>query len=196
MKNFKHIFFCFLTALLFSCSANDYSSYCPTWKGFTYKTGNYPDYVPGNPRNILLHPGDSVHITAHQLERGHLINATHYTWTICYDTLDTRNTDDPSDDCRVRVESSYNFRTNYDGYIDGADDPVCHMLLPANALPTESGKPYSVTFVARYTYSGQGVKIETGNIVDNSAYSGTITPQSGPTAGGASGTLKFSVEER
>ena len=192
MMNFKHIFFCFLTAFFFSCSENDYSSYCPTWKGFTYKTGNYPNYVNGNPRNILLHPGDSIHITDHQKERGHLINATSYTWTISYDTIDVKS----GERVRVPATKSYTKRTNYDGYIDGADDPVCHMLLPANALPTESGKPYSVTFVARYTYSGQGVTIETGNIVDNSAYSGTITPQSGPTAGGASGTLKFSVEER
>lgn len=193
----KYILLLFFLVVAFAaCTKNDYTSYCPTWKGFTYKTGNYPNYIAGNPRKAVLQPGDSVHITAHQLERGHLINATHYTWTICYDTLDTRSTDDPSDDRRVRVESTYNFRTNYDGYVNGADDPVCHMLLPANALPTESGKPYSVTFVARYSYSGQGVTIETGNIVDNSSYSGTIKPQSGPTAGGASGTLKFSVEER
>ena len=110
MKNFKHIFFCFLTAFLFSCSENDYSSYCPTWKGFTYKTGNYPNYVPGNPRNILLHPGDSIHITAHQKERGHLINATSYTWTIGYDTIDVKSGK------RVHATKSYTQRTNYDGY--------------------------------------------------------------------------------
>lgn len=185
----KHIFICFLTALIFSCSKNDYSSYCPTWKGFTYKTGDYPNYVSGNPRNIVLHPGDSVHVTAHQKERGHLINATYYTWTISFDTIDVKSGK------RVQASKTYSKRTNYDGYIDGADDPVCHMLLPENALPTQNGKPYSIGFKAQYNYSGQGVTIETGNIVDNNAYSGIITPQSGPTGGGAVGNLNFNVEE-
>lgn len=191
----KYILLLFFLVVAFAaCTKNDYTSYCPTWKGFTYKTGNYPNYIAGNPRKAVLQPGDSVHITAHQLERGHLINATHYTWTICYDTLDTRSTDDPSDDRRVRVESTYNFRTNYDGYVNGADDPVGHLYLHRKALPSNSVERYSIKFNARYAYSGQGVTVESGNVVENGAYGGSISPQSGPTGGGAYGTLYFTVE--
>ena len=175
-----------LMFLLLSCEKNDYTSYCPTWKGFTYMTGNYPDYVSGNPRSIYLYPNDSIHITAHQNERGHLINSTDYTWTICYDTLDAEGN-------RQHATKTYNQHTNYDGYTNGADDPVCHMLLPQNALSTENGKYDTIKFVARYTYSGQGVSIVNGNIVDNTSYGGRITPQSGPTGGGAAGYLYFSV---
>ncbi len=191
--NRKYLFLCLLMAILYSCSKNDYSSYCPTWLGFTYKTGKFPNYVNGNPRNVVLNPDDSIHITAHQKERGHLINRTEYTWTISYDTLDTKGTEDPEDDERVRVDSVYNTRTNYDGYIDGADDPVGHLHLHRNVLPPEPGKYYSIRFVARFDYSGQGVTIENGNVVDNSSYGGHITPSSGETGGGAAGYLYFTV---
>ena len=90
--NHKCLYLCFflVAIIFFSCTKKDYSSYCPTWKGFTYTTGNYPNYVMGSPGNkVYMHPGDSIHLTAHQDERGHLINSTDYSWTICYDTLDT-----------------------------------------------------------------------------------------------------------
>lgn len=189
----KAVLCCLLTIAFISCSKSDHTSYCPTWLGFTYKTGNYPNYVTGNPRNMVLNPDDSVHVTAHQKERGHLINATYYTWTISYDTLDTKNNDNPDDDVRVRVDSVYNTRTNYDGYIDGADDPVGHLHLHKNVLPPKDGERYYIRFVARYDYSGQGVTIETGNVVDNSSYGGHITPSSGEIGGGAAGYLYFTV---
>lgn len=179
---------CLLSLACFACSKNDYTSYCPTWKGFTYKTGSYPNYVQGNPKNVVLNPGDSIHVTAHQDKKGQLINATSYTWTICFDTLDTEGN-------RVHATKSYTRYTNYDGYSYGADDPVGHILLPAKALPTEFNKPDTIRFVARFTYSGQGVTIETGNIIENTSYGGRITPQSGATGGGAAGNLYFTVPE-
>jgi hypothetical protein len=152
------------------------------------KKGNFPAYVDVNARNAVLNPGDSIHITAHQDKRGHLINATYYTWTICYDTLDT-------DGEKRHAQKTYDKRTNYDGYTDGADDPVGHLLLPVKALPTEDGKFDTIRFVARYTYSGQGVIVENGNIVENTSFGGRITPSSGPTGGGASGVFTFKVVE-
>ena len=195
LKIQKIVIFCLLSVVCFACSKNDYTSYCPTWYGFTYTIGDYPNYVQGNPRNVVLNPGDSIHITACQKERGHLINATKYSWTICYDTLDTKNNEDPNDDVIVHVRKTYydDKLTNYDGYSYGADDPVCHMQLPSNVLPTEYGKSDTIMFVARYVYSGQGVTIETGNIINNTSYNGRITPQSGPTGGGAAGNFYFSV---
>jgi hypothetical protein len=191
-KSFYTFHFSLFILLLFSCSKNDYSSYCPTWKGFTYKIGSYPNYVPGNSgSNIYLNAGDSIHITACQDQRGHLINGTYYTWTLCVDTLDTKDNDDPSDDVLVHANIVYNQHTNYDGYANGADDPICHMLIPESAQPDKSGKPDTIKFVARYIYSGQGVTIENGNIIDNTSYSGRITPQSGSTGGGAAGYFYF-----
>ena len=58
-----------LSVIVFACSKHDYTSYCPTWKGFTYKTGSYPNYVQGNPKSVVLLPGDSIHLTAHNLLR-------------------------------------------------------------------------------------------------------------------------------
>jgi len=85
----------FTLLFLSSCSENDYSSFCPTWLGFTYKTGSYPNYVQGKSGGIAsVNAGDSLHITACQKERGRLINGTDYSWTVCYDTLDTKMNDD------------------------------------------------------------------------------------------------------
>ena len=173
-----------LSVIALACSKHDYTSYCPTWMGFTYTIGARPNDVAGNPRNVVLHPGDSIHLTAHQDKKGHLINATYYTWTICYDTLN-------ADGERVHAKKTYDKRTNYDGYADGSNDPVGHLLLPANALPTESGKQDTIMFVARYIYSGQGVIVENGNISENTSYNGRITPQSGATGGGAAGYFYF-----
>ena len=184
--NQKTIVFCLLFVACLACSKHDYNSYCPTWKGFTYTVGARPNDVAGNVSSVVLHPGDSIHLTAHQDKRGHLINATYYTWTICYDTLDTNGE-------RSHANKTYSLRTNYDGYADGSNDPVGHLLLPANALPTEANKRDTIRFVARYTYSGQGVIVENGNIIDNTSFNGVITPQSGPTGGGAAGNFYFTV---
>lgn len=194
--NNKYIFLClFMAVTLFSCSEADTESRCPTWKGFTYYTGNYPNYTQGRVGNVVLHPGDSIHLTAHQEERGRLINATAYYWTICYDSLYTKGNDDPDDDVIVHVQEVYPpYRTNYDGYADGADDPVCHMLLPAKALATEGNKRDTIKFVAYYKYSGVGGTFDNGNIVDNTSYNGRITPQSSAYDGGAVGYFYFSVQ--
>ena len=196
----KAVVCCLLSVGFIACSKTDHDSYCPTWKGFTYTVGNRPNDVAGKPGKFVeLHPGDSIHLTAHQDKRGHLINATYYTWTICYDTLDTNGE-------RSHANKTIPQHTNYDGYAAGYDDkkgdpqgpadPVCHLLLPENALPTEANKPDTIRFVARYTYSGQGVIVENGNIVDNTSFSGVITPQSGPTGGGAAGNFFFIVVKR
>jgi len=184
---------------LLSCSEADTESYCPTWHGFTYKTGSYPNYVQhpsyiqGSP--ITLSLNDSVHVTARQDKHGQLINATDYLWTITYDTLDTRNQ-------IVHVRKTIKYHTNYDGYVDGADDPTGHMFIPGNAVPTadktkydRKSDPDTITFVARYMYSGQGIIYETGNIVENTSYNGRIVPQSNSIDGGATGNVLFTISK-
>ena len=190
--NKKALISIFFSLILFACSENDYNSSPPTWKGFTYKTGFFPNYVQhpgyvaGQP--FVLNAGDSIHITAHQDQRGHLINATDYMWTICYDVLDSNGE-------KVHVRNTISKHTNYDGYLDGADDPVGHLLLPIEALPTETGKPDTIKFVAYYKYSGTGMIYETGDIGSNTSINGRITPQSNSFYGGAAGYLYFKVEE-
>lgn len=210
--NYKHIFLCLLLATcLFSCTEKDYSAYPPTWYGFTYKVCSppdynyvqYPGYIQGKP--IVLCPGESIHITAHQDQRGRYINATDYTWTICYDTLNTRDNDDPTDDVVVHATKTYPQHTNYDGYAAGYDnkgnaigpaDPVCYLLLPESALPTE-GNPDTIKFNAKYKYStGQGAIYETGSIVANTSVNGRIIPQSNSQDGGAVGYIYFTVPKK
>ncbi len=170
-----------------SCSEKDYSSYCPTWKGFVVTKGNYPDYVKLSTSTFVVSPGDSLHITACQDKRGQRINSTNYTWSIMFDTLDTSGR-------RVHVRKDVTIHTNYDGYVNGDADPVWHGRIPANALPTAEGKRDTVQFSAEYKYSGQGVIVETGGIVSNSStYAGRITPQSGPMSGGANGVMTFTI---
>lgn len=192
--NLTHkLLFLLMVGCLFSCSDDDHTSFPPTWLGFTYTTGSYPNYVKGNPRNVILSAGDSIHLTAHQDKRGQLINGTDYNWILCYDTLDTKKNDNPDDDVIVHVQKVYRYHTNYDGYTNGADDPTGHLLIPANALPTVT-QPDTIKFVAYYNYSAQGVTVETGSIADNTSYAGRITPQSGPAGGGASGYFYFNIE--
>ncbi len=191
--------------LLFSCSDVDSDSYCPEWYGFSYKTGSYPNYVEGKKTGIpSLNRGDSIHLTACQQKRGHLINGTDYEWILCYDTLDTNNNDDPSDDVQVHVQKVYRQHTNYDGYeagyvngkTVGSADPLCHMLLPENALTTEYGKPDTIKFKAYYNYSGQGISIDTGSLEENTSsyYNGRIIPQSSAGYGGAVGYFYLYVQ--
>ena len=180
-----------------SCSEVDSDSYCPEWYGFSYKTGSYPNYTEGRTSGIpSLNRGDSLHLTACQQKRGHLINGTDYVWTLCYDTLDTNNNDDPSDDVPVHVQKFYRQHTNYDGYANGADDPVSHFFLPSNTVRTTAGRPDTIKFVAYYTYSGQGISIDTGSLEENTSsyYNGRIVPQSSAGYGGATGYFYFYVQ--
>lgn len=187
MKNLTKLALLALAVLTAACSESSYESYCPTWLGFTMTKGNYPNYTKISPTNFVVSKGDSLHITACQKERGHLINSTNYTWTICYDTLNTSNE-------RVHARKSVTVHTNYDGYVNGSDDPTGHLRIPTNALPTESGKQDTIKFTAQFAYSGQGVTVENGGIVSNTSYGGHITPQSGPAYGGASGYIYFKIQ--
>lgn len=182
----KHVFLCLLMAAgLFSCSSADTESYCPTWLGFTYTVNDDPN--PGNPRNAVVHPGDVLHITAHQDKRGHLINATDYSWTVYAKAVQDVDGHVVPDEIVAEVEE-YRQHTNYDGYDNGADDPVGHLTIPE----TMKEGSYYVKFVARYVYSGQGVTIDYENFT-NDSYGGHIIPQSGPSAGGAVGEFNFKV---
>ena len=184
----KHLILPAMMLLMASCSSTDTTSYCPTWKGFTIKKGTTADNLTTiSPRNISLSAGDYIQITACQDQKGHLINATTYEWIICCDTLD-----DNGNAHHVQLYTTK--RTNYDGYTDGADDPVFTKQIHARIKSTETGEQDTIKFVAKYSYSGQGVQVENGGIVSNTSYGGRITPQSGSMSGGASGYLYFTVE--
>ena len=173
-----------LIGMTVSCKNEKAESFCPTWKGFTYSITRDGVDVPVTGRIPTFVPGDWIHLTACQATRGNLINGTDYSWTLCYDK-------EIGEGKTEHVRETVYKHTNYDGYADGANDPRIDIQLPADAKET-SQKPDTIIFVARYAYSATGATIENGNIVDNS-YSGRITPQSGPTGGGAAGYFYFHV---
>jgi len=199
--NRKHILFYLLILVSFSCAEKDYSAFPPTWYGFTYKVCSppdyvyvsYPSYIQGNP--IALSPGDSIHITAHQEQRGRYIYAADYNWTICFDTIDAESGEKKhvKENYPKPNQASYPRHTNY-AYVNASDDPVCALWLPENALHTEEGKPDTIKFTAVYHYStGYGKIYETGNIGVNTSVNGRIVPQSNSIDGGATGYIYFTV---
>lgn len=188
MKHITKLALLALSVMAVACSkdSSEYESYCPTWKGFTCTVNG----KPVNSRFPTFVPGDQLQITACQDKLGHLINSTDYTWTLCYDTLDAKTGE------RVHAQMQAPAQhTNYDGYVTGSADPLWRFQLPENTLDTEFGRYDTIKFVARYSYSGYGVTVETGSIIENtgSYYAGRITPQSGPTGGGATGYYYFNV---
>jgi len=115
-----------------ACSDDDNESYPPTWKGFTLS--------PSSPS-----AGDSLTVTAVQDMKGHLINATTYTWTLSC-TLQK------ADDSVEEYSLTETDKTNYDGL--NSNDPVHKFFIPAEA----SGRA-TITFKATYNYSGSGIQV-------------------------------------
>lgn len=120
--------------------------------------------------------GDSVIITAKQITQGKLLNGTTYQWTI---------TD--SHDSTVYQE------TQEVVYDHEPSDPVVGYRIPADA---RTGR-YTVSFYAKYKYSGQGLVIDGGSYNQGSdGTSGSINPgASGLTYGECKGKVQFTVVE-
>lgn len=123
----------------------------------------------------VLAPEDSITITAKQITKGTLLNGTLYQWTI--------------KDSRDSVVLSEKQEVIYDHQ---SEDPVIGYRIPANA---RTGR-YTVSFYARYKYSGQGAVMGSGSYEqDNDGVSGSITPSaSGATYGECNGKVYFNVE--
>lgn len=123
----------------------------------------------------VLAPNDSITITAKQITKGTLLNGTIYQWTI--------------KDSRDSVVLSEKQEVIYDYQ---PDDPVIGYRIPANA---RTGR-YTVSFYAKYKYSGQGTVIGSGSYdQDNEGVTGSITPSaSGATYGECNGKVYFNVE--
>lgn len=167
----KHISLLALAALalatLSGCQDDDRQSYPPTWKGFSL--------APAKPV-----AGDSLTVTALQDHKGHLINATQYTWTLtCIVYKDDLSTEE-----YALTETD---RTNYDGL--NSSDPTHRFLLPAGA----QGRA-TIAFRAVYNYSAQGIDVSYGGDYERPAgVMGSILSQSGQMSGGASGTVTFNI---
>lgn len=119
-------------------------------------------------------PGDSIVITAKQATRGTLLNGTTYQWTI----TDSR-------DSTVYTETQ---EVIYDHQ---PSDPVIGYRIPNNA---RTGR-YTVSFYARYKYSGKGEVLSGGPYDQGSdGTSGSINPSaSGATYGESKGKVYFNV---
>lgn len=167
----KHLILLALAALALAtmtgCHDDDRQSYPPTWKGFAL--------APAKPV-----AGDSLTVTALQDHKGHLINATQYTWTLSC----TVYKDDLSTEEYTLTETD---RTNYDGLNNA--DPTHRFLLPAGA----QGRA-TIAFRAVYNYSAQGIEVSYGGDYERPAgVMGSILSQSGQMSGGASGTMTFNI---
>lgn len=136
-------------------------SYPPTWLGFSL--------IPSSP-----HAGDSLMVTALQDKKGHLINATMYTWTLSC----TLYKPDGSFEKYRQTETD---KTDYDGLSNA--DPEHKFLVPVAA----SGKA-TISFRAIYNYKAKGAEVHY-----NDNYVIDIRSQSGMMSGGASGEVSFDI---
>ena len=172
---------CLLVSLS-SCQKNDYSSYPPTWKGFQI-TNNGQEVSP----RTGIFAGDKITVTALQDQKGQLINATTYNWSVTAPVL----TDD-GETYKDSVFFSKSIHTNYDGYENGSLDPSIEFTIPSNALGRAT-----VKFSATYAFSGNGIQVSDGGNYENSgSVSGYINSGSSAQYGKANGSVSFTINAR
>ena len=163
-----------------SCKKNDYSAYPPTWKGFQFTR----DGQAVNPRTGI-YAGDIVTVTALQDQKGRYIEKTVYTWNV-KGTIQLEN--GSYDENYVFFEDE--IPTNYDGTDNG--DPSIQFTIPQNAIGQAT-----VSFKADYRYYGNGIQVSDGGTYDNSSStSGSIHSTSSATWGGATGSVRFKINNR
>jgi len=169
---------CLLVSLS-SCEKKDYSSYPPTWKGFLF-TNNGQEV---NPRTGIF-GGDEITVIAQQEKKGHLINGTTYNWTVI---MPVEQEDGSWKNDTIKKST----HTNYDGYLDGSNDPSLTFLVPSKAAGLST-----VTFSATYAFSGEGIQVEDGGNYESGTASGYINSTSGAAYGKANGSARFTVNAR
>ena len=69
MKKLTFLFLSIIAIVFVACGDDEKGSYPPTYQGFRYEPS-------------VAYAGDSVFITAVQQRKGHLLNATDYTWSM------------------------------------------------------------------------------------------------------------------
>lgn len=158
-----------LLGLGFVGCSND-SSDCrpPVFQGFRYQ-----------PATVC--PGDSVFITAVQLEKGHYLNATDYQWKLTVSV---------EQDGQVRDSLlTYSHHTNYGGL--DSSDPTWRLQLPPNTVPGT----YACSFNARWSNSadGQGGTYNGGT---GQGCTGSITTTSYTLYSQATGSFRLPVRSR
>lgn len=166
-----------ILAFITSCEKNDYSSYPPTWKGFQFThNGQIVNVRTG------IHAGNVITVTALQDEKGRLINATNYKWSV---KARIQKEDGSYKDDSVFFTTT--IQTNYDYY--GGEDPSVQFTIPSNAQGMAT-----LSFSADFHYSGNGIQVSDGSTYEESSSTfGTIHPISSATVGGASGTVTFTI---
>lgn len=128
-----------------SCDDTDAISIIPHFSNITSE--------PANPS-----PGDSITLTAHQDQIGHLLNGTTYDWTIRFSFFyDGSATKDST--------FTWSERTNYDGI--GKADPTIGFRIPNNIAGN-----LTVSLHASYNCSGQ---TEAGALYGQASCSNQIT---------------------
>ena len=143
-----------------SCEKKNYDSYPPSWLGFD---------VPAS-----VQAGQTITARAVQAEKGRLINATTYKWTLYVERASKKDT------------LTNIVRTNYDGTDNS--DPTWTITIPADARP---GTPATLLFEASYSYSGGGV--EGPKNPGSTQYRSYINSSSGAMSGRANGSVSMAV---
>ena len=164
IRSFVPFLFLFSLVGLVSCDEEDYNSYVPTFKGFRVE--------PSEPT-----VGDSITITAVQVQKGHLIYRATYNWVV---------------KCQGTVVYDSPHKVVYD---NESADPQIVFRLPDDA-PMGT---YTVSFTANYKFSGQGSVINNGGTYDDpeEGISGQINlVNSGLTEGNCSGSTTFVVSSK
>lgn len=175
------LFIAFIGILLSmtSCQKNDYSSYPPTWKGFQFThNGDIVNTRTG------IYAGDVITVTALQDEKGRLINACNYNWSV--------KAPIPNEEgiYKDSVFFARSVQTNYDYY--GGVDPSVQFTIPSNALGRAT-----LSFNADFHYSGNGIQVSDGGTYESSSgTTGTIHSISSATVGGAKGSVTFTINAR
>lgn len=156
---------------------NESLSYPPTWKGFQFTRGG----IVVNPETDIF-AGDRITITALQAQKGHLINATTYSWEVkSHMLLEDGVT---YKDSVIYTKTSH---SNYDGLDNG--DPSITFIAPEN----NKGQ-FVVYFKATYAYSANGIQIpDSCNYELSDNVFGNISSTSGVVSGTSSGTVSFII---
>jgi hypothetical protein len=156
--------------LLNSCDDNDYSSFVPTYKGFSFSV-NGKSVEPTS-----IYAGDTVTVIAVQNKLGHLINKTKYSWTVQTDTIT----------CKPIQVGPYSVGV----YDDNNINPYVTFVVP------DTQKEVYVSFSASFSFSGTGVTSST-SATDGGTYDGNIyTIGSAALYGAVKGSVSFLPKSR
>ena len=166
-----------LLVFLTSCEKKDYSSFPPSFEGFKFSRNDQPI------NKTDIYAGDRITVTAAQMKKGQLINATTYNWEVIIPV--------------EQADGSWKNDTIKSGAIHKVydmenEDPSFTFNINSKAVGTSI-----VKFNATYSFSGNGIQVDDGsNYGSSGTASGSIVSSSSAMYGKANGSVRFTVKEK